>query len=123
MNVSVGDRLIIRSCRLDEPERDGEIVEVQHPDGSPPVSLQNSPQTVDLWIRRQGQAACRYSLITPPSTLRRQIGACSSDHPVLILVNLAVVRVLVLRGRFRSPTPTRLLSPRSAHSLAASTPP
>ena len=36
MFASVGDRLVVRSRNLDGPVRDGEIVEVKHPDGSPP---------------------------------------------------------------------------------------
>jgi hypothetical protein len=36
MFASVGDRLIIHSRTLDGPTRDGEILEVRHPDGSPP---------------------------------------------------------------------------------------
>jgi hypothetical protein len=36
MHASVGDRLVVRSTHVDGPERDGEIVEVRHADGSPP---------------------------------------------------------------------------------------
>jgi hypothetical protein len=36
MFASVGDRLVVRSTHLDGPVRDGEIIEVKHPDGSPP---------------------------------------------------------------------------------------
>lgn len=36
MIASVGDRLVVRSAHVDEPERTGEIVEVKHEDGSPP---------------------------------------------------------------------------------------
>ncbi len=39
MHANVGDRLIIRSQHLDEPVRDGEILEVQHVDGSPPYRV------------------------------------------------------------------------------------
>ena len=36
MLAAVGDRLVVRSTHIDEPVRDGEILEVTHPDGSPP---------------------------------------------------------------------------------------
>jgi pyruvate dehydrogenase E2 component (dihydrolipoamide acetyltransferase) len=36
MHAAVGDRLVIRSAHVGQPERDGEIIEVRHEDGSPP---------------------------------------------------------------------------------------
>lgn len=36
MFAAVGDRLVVRGPHLDDPVRDGEILEVRHPDGSPP---------------------------------------------------------------------------------------
>ena len=36
MFASVGDHLVVRSTHVDGPVRDGEIVDVRHPDGSPP---------------------------------------------------------------------------------------
>jgi len=36
MQASVGDRLVVRSRHLGEPVRDGEILEVRRPDGTPP---------------------------------------------------------------------------------------
>lgn len=36
MYAQVGDRLVVRSTHVDGPARDGEILEVKHPDGSPP---------------------------------------------------------------------------------------
>lgn len=36
MYAVVGDRLVVRSLHLDGPVRDAEILEVRHPDGSPP---------------------------------------------------------------------------------------
>ncbi|WP_366916364.1 DUF1918 domain-containing protein [Streptomyces sp.] len=36
MKATVGDRIVIQSRHVDEPERDGEIVEVHGPDGTPP---------------------------------------------------------------------------------------
>ncbi|NUP53331.1 MAG: DUF1918 domain-containing protein [Catenulispora sp.] len=36
MKAMVGDRIIVQSRHLDEPQRDGEIVEVHGPDGGPP---------------------------------------------------------------------------------------
>ena len=36
MRASVGDRLVVRGTHVDEPDKDGEIIEVRHQDGSPP---------------------------------------------------------------------------------------
>lgn len=36
MRASVGDRLIIKSHHVGEPDRDAEILEVRGPDGLPP---------------------------------------------------------------------------------------
>jgi len=36
MHAAVGDRLVIHAQRLEAPARDAEILEVRHPDGSPP---------------------------------------------------------------------------------------
>lgn len=36
MLAAAGDRLVVRSTHIGEPVRDGEILEVGHPDGSPP---------------------------------------------------------------------------------------
>lgn len=36
MFATVGDRLVVRSLHVDGPQRDAEIIEVRHPDGSPP---------------------------------------------------------------------------------------
>lgn len=36
MKAQVGDRLVVEGTRLDDPRRVGQIVEVSHPDGSPP---------------------------------------------------------------------------------------
>lgn len=39
MRASVGDRLVVRGHHLDDPVRDGEILEVRHEDGSPPYRV------------------------------------------------------------------------------------
>ena len=39
MQAATGDRLVIRSTHVDEPVRDGEIIEVGHADGSPPYRV------------------------------------------------------------------------------------
>ena len=39
MKASVGDRIIIRGRNIDEKARDGEIVELLHPDGEPPYRV------------------------------------------------------------------------------------
>jgi hypothetical protein len=39
MHARVGDRIVIRSRHLDEPVRDGEVLEVEHEDGSPPYRV------------------------------------------------------------------------------------
>lgn len=36
MYAAAGDRLVIHGHVLGSPDRDGEILEVRHPDGSPP---------------------------------------------------------------------------------------
>lgn len=36
MQASVGDRLIVHSGRVGGPDRDAEILEVRHDDGTPP---------------------------------------------------------------------------------------
>jgi len=36
MQASVGDRIIIHGHRAGEPDRDGEVLEVQGADGAPP---------------------------------------------------------------------------------------
>jgi hypothetical protein len=36
MHARKGDRIVIRSQHVDGPVRDAEILEVKHPDGSPP---------------------------------------------------------------------------------------
>lgn len=36
MHASVGDRIIVRATHVDEPDRDGEILEVRGADGAPP---------------------------------------------------------------------------------------
>ena len=39
MHASVHDRIIVRSPHLDEPNRDGEILEVRGADGAPPYRV------------------------------------------------------------------------------------
>jgi hypothetical protein len=36
MHASVGDRIIIKSHHVGEPERDAEVLEVRGPEGEPP---------------------------------------------------------------------------------------
>jgi hypothetical protein len=36
MYAAVGDRLVIHAHYLDAPNRDGEVLEVRHTDGTPP---------------------------------------------------------------------------------------
>jgi uncharacterized protein DUF1918 len=36
VHAAPGDRLVIRGTHLDNPVRDAEVLEVRHPDGSPP---------------------------------------------------------------------------------------
>ncbi len=36
MHAVVGDRLVVRAPHVGEPNRDGEVLEVRGPDGSPP---------------------------------------------------------------------------------------
>jgi hypothetical protein len=39
MKASVGDRIIVKGLHLGEPDREGEIVAVDRPDGSPPYQV------------------------------------------------------------------------------------
>jgi len=36
LHARKGDRLVVRSRHQGEPDRDAEVLEVRHPDGSPP---------------------------------------------------------------------------------------
>ena len=36
MRAEVGDRLVVRSLHVGEPDRDGEVLEVRGEDGAPP---------------------------------------------------------------------------------------
>jgi len=36
MKAKVGDRLVVKGHHVGEPDRDGEILEVRGPDGTPP---------------------------------------------------------------------------------------
>jgi hypothetical protein len=39
MRAQVGDRIVIRSAHVDEPVRDGEVLEVRGADGAPPYRV------------------------------------------------------------------------------------
>jgi len=39
MRAQVGDQIVIRSTHVDEPVRDGEILEVRGADGAPPYRV------------------------------------------------------------------------------------
>ena len=39
MRAQVGDQIVIRSAHVDEPVRDGEVLEVRGPDGAPPYRV------------------------------------------------------------------------------------
>lgn len=39
MHAKPGDRIVIRSRHIGEPERDAEVLEVGHEDGSPPYRI------------------------------------------------------------------------------------
>ena len=40
MRASAGDRVVVRATHVDEPNRDGEVLEVRRPDGEPPWVVQ-----------------------------------------------------------------------------------
>jgi hypothetical protein len=40
MQAAVGDRLVVHSVHVDGPVRDGRVVEVRGPDGSPPYVVE-----------------------------------------------------------------------------------
>jgi hypothetical protein len=39
MHASVGDRIVIKGHHLGEPDRDGEVIGVHGPDGTPPFTV------------------------------------------------------------------------------------
>jgi hypothetical protein len=39
LHARKGDRLVVRSRHIGEPERDAEVLEVEHADGSPPFHV------------------------------------------------------------------------------------
>ena len=39
MHAHPGDRIVVRSQTVDGPVRDGEVLTVEHPDGSPPYRV------------------------------------------------------------------------------------
>jgi hypothetical protein len=39
MQANVGDRIIVKGLHLGDPDRDGEIIAVHGPDGSPPYQV------------------------------------------------------------------------------------
>jgi hypothetical protein len=47
MHAQVGDWIVIESNHLDAPRREGQVVELRHPDGSPPyvVRWQHTGET------------------------------------------------------------------------------
>lgn len=65
MKASVGDRIVVASTIVDQPLRDGKVVEVRHPDGSPPYLVEWSDtgeRTLvfpgpDAHIQHPGEAA------------------------------------------------------------------
>lgn len=40
MRAQVGDWIVVESTHLDQPRREGKVVELRHPDGSPPYMVQ-----------------------------------------------------------------------------------
>jgi len=64
MYAVVGDRLVVHRGHVDSPDRDGEILEVRHPDGSPPYLVRwsdNGHQAVvfpgpDATVEHYGQS-------------------------------------------------------------------
>jgi hypothetical protein len=48
MRASVGDRIIVKGLHLGEPDRDGEILAVEGPDGSPPYQVRWADGHVSL---------------------------------------------------------------------------
>jgi hypothetical protein len=39
MHARVGDWIVVESARLDGPHREGQVVQLRHPDGSPPYCV------------------------------------------------------------------------------------
>jgi hypothetical protein len=40
MRARIGDWIVVESAHLDQPRREGKVVELRHPDGSPPYMVQ-----------------------------------------------------------------------------------
>ncbi len=52
MGAGVGDRVVVRSVHVDEPLRDGEVVEVHGQDGGPPYVVRwSDPGHEGLFFR------------------------------------------------------------------------
>ncbi|MFI5494144.1 DUF1918 domain-containing protein [Actinoplanes sp. NPDC051859] len=50
MNASVGDRLVLAGIHVGDPRRVGVIVEVPHPDGSPPYRVRWADSDHDVLV-------------------------------------------------------------------------
>lgn len=50
MNASVGDRIIIKGHHLGEPDRDGEVIGVDGPDGGPPFRVRWGEDGHESWF-------------------------------------------------------------------------
>lgn len=69
MKASVGDRIVVASTIVDQPLRDGKVIEVRHTDGSPPYLVEWSDtgeQTLvfpgpDAQIRHSGEAGAHHA--------------------------------------------------------------
>jgi hypothetical protein len=75
MKAAVGDRIVIASNRLDQPLRDGRIVECRHDDGTPPylVEWSDTGQTAlffpgpDAHVQHDDDKVTRPQVVTEPA--------------------------------------------------------
>jgi hypothetical protein len=62
MRAQVGDRIVIRAAHVDEPVRDGEVLEVRGPDGGPPFRVRWSDSGHEVLLFPGPDASCQHLL-------------------------------------------------------------
>lgn len=71
MHARVGDQIVIRSAHVDEPVRDGEVLEVRGRDGSPP------------YLVRWSDTGHEALLVPGPDATVRHLHSASEDWPAV----------------------------------------
>jgi hypothetical protein len=65
MRAQVGDQIVIRSAHVDDPVRDGEVLEVRGADGAPPYRVRWSDNGHEALVFPGPDATVRHSHPTP----------------------------------------------------------